>query len=75
MTDDATGFTPAQLDTLANIAGLNIPAQYRDSVLAHMRVAAIMAEKIYAVPLPGDALELAPVFEPWTLPPDPAADA
>lgn len=61
------------LEELARLAGLEIAPEYREGVLANLRVAALMAEKVHAVPLDADALEMAPTFRPWTLP-DIAAD-
>ncbi|TGD74590.1 DUF4089 domain-containing protein [Mangrovimicrobium sediminis] len=54
------------LEQLSALAGVDIPEDSRAGVLAHLRVAQGMAEKVFAAPLPADALEPAPVFRPWS---------
>ncbi len=54
------------LEQLAALAGVDIPEGSRAGVLSHLCVAQGMAEKVFAAPLPADALEPAPVFRPWS---------
>jgi len=60
--------TAEMLAGFAAAAGIEVPEEYRDGVLNHLRVAQKMAAKVYAAPLHPDELALAPVFTPWTLP-------
>jgi hypothetical protein len=61
---DDTPISDAELDALAALAGLTIPAHCRDGVRLHLATARRMLHALE--PLAGDAdeLALAPVFDP-----------
>jgi len=61
---DDSPITDAELDALAALAGLAVPARCRDGVRLHLTTARRMLAALE--PLAGDAdeLALAPVFDP-----------
>ena len=59
--------TEQSLDTLAELAGIKVPHQYRSMVGAHLRNAAAMADIIYNAPIDAQKYESAAVFTPAEL--------
>ncbi|HTH98844.1 MAG TPA: DUF4089 domain-containing protein [Stellaceae bacterium] len=53
--------TPMDLDTLAKLAGLDIPQEYRDGVTEQLAPLMARAKEVMSVPLP-DELEPAAIF-------------
>jgi hypothetical protein len=51
------------IDALAQLAGLEIPAEYRDGVATQFLALMVQAELVLSVAL-GDDIEPAPVFTP-----------
>lgn len=52
------------MDTLASLVGLQIPNTSREMVATHLKVAASMADIVYAAPLDNNKMEPANVFTP-----------
>ena len=61
---DDISFSDAELDSLARLAGLTIPAHCREGVRLHLANARRMLEALEPLAGDGDALSLAPVFDP-----------
>ena len=59
--------TEQSLDTLAELAGIEVPHQYRSMVSAHLSNAAAMADIIYNAPIDAQKYESAAVFTPAEL--------
>lgn len=61
---DDNPITDAELDALAALAGLTVPAHCRDGVRAHLAAARRMLAALEPLESGADELSLAPVFNP-----------
>ncbi|MHA7815704.1 MAG: hypothetical protein ACX93N_04455 [Pseudohaliea sp.] len=61
---DDTPISDAELDALARLAGLTIPAHCREGVRLHLANARRMLEALEPLAGDGETLSLAPVFDP-----------